>query len=446
MLRPYQLQLKQDIYQALRSHERVLAQLPTGGGKTVIIVQICLDAIAKERSVLIVVHRVELVEQTLEKLRTYGLGKYISKHIYVTMVQTRKPQPLVDLVIIDEAHHATATTYQAILESQKKAKVIGLTATPCRTDGRGLGDVFTALVQGSTVKELVADGFLVPTHLYAVPLKTVNVKTSMGDYNKRDLAEFMAREVLYGDVVKSYKDLTPNGKVILYASSVELSKSYAKEYNDSGISAAHIDGTTPSNERRRIIEQFRSGAIRVLSNYSLITEGFDVPDCDVIQLVRPTKSLGLYLQMVGRGMRPSVEKVHCTILDHAACTLTHGFANDIRLWTLEGKKKRVRDELPEMVEVELDLGETGRAEKTHLKYYTLERVERDPLLYLADDLKITAELKGYKPGWVFHQWIQRIPNPTLAQLQRFAKTMGYHHKWAQHQFSLLYANQQMDNK
>lgn len=440
MLRDYQLELKASAYDALTKHRSVCVQLPTGGGKSVIIASICKDAIDAKRSVLVVVHRIELVEQMVEHLWRFGISASTDPHsfadVYVCMVQSlakRKP-PMVSLVIIDEAHHANASTYGLVIDNLPNAKILGFTATPSRLDGRGLGDVFQDLVVGPTVTRLMDMNFLVPSIVYSVPLDPTSIKTTAGDYNSKALSEYMKKEVLHGDLVNTYNQFTPSGRCIVYASSVELSVQYAREYNDAGISAGHIDGGTNKHERKKIIDDFRSGRIKVLSNCSLITEGFDVPDCDVVQLVRPTKSLAMYLQMVGRGLRPNDGKKECVILDHANCVKTHGFPDDERRWTLDSKKKKKND-IADIVEIDIGLEKRERKDITHLRHVQLVRAVKvvDPIVETLNDIVSQAEKRGYAKGWIYQSWREKFPVVQQHHLKHFAKMMGYNHQWVKYQ-------------
>lgn len=442
-LRPYQHTAKAAIYAALRDHDRVLLQLPTGGGKTVIIAAICADAVTHGRAVVIAVHRRELVEQTVEKLHAVGIRPALitadapTRHsdVYVAMIQTlaRRRPPRAHLCIIDEAHHATASTYECALEYPK---VIGVTATPCRLDGKGLADVFQHLVLGPTVKDLIAQGHLCAADVYSTALPdTTELRTTAGDYNRNQLAAFMERSVLHGDLVSTYNSITPGAKCLVYAASVDLAQRYCDEYRRAGIPAACIDGSMPSSERARIIDAYRQGRVQVLTNYAIVTEGFDVPDTEVVQLVRPTKSLSLYLQMVGRALRPAPGKTRAIILDHGQCVKRHGFPDDDREWSLNPSRKRIK--LPPLVEVDIDLPDRERRPPEHLHAVQLQRVTPPPpTLDEIDRLIQHQERNGFKKGWVLHQWRKRHPNATREQLKHFAKKMGYHHKWVDHQISI----------
>lgn len=450
-LRPYQSELKDSIYESLRTHKRTLAQLPTGGGKSVVIHSIVDDALQAHRSVLIIAHRIELVEQLAERLSHYrpsviaaGSRPKPSADLYIAMVQTlaRQTAPLCNLVIIDEAHHAVASQYKAITEQLPNARIIGFTATPQRLDGKGLADSFDDLVCGPSVSELMTDGWLSPYTVYSTPLHGLDdVKVTVGDYNKKHAATLMERSVIKGDITRHYHALAEGRQGIVFAASVALSESYAYEYTEAGIPAVHLDGNTDRRARERAIAAFRAGDVRILTNCSLITEGFDVPACDMVQLVRPTRSLAMYLQMVGRALRPSDKPA--VILDHAECVLRNGFPDDEREWSLTTTRKRK----PRTVEIEsVDIGISGtpRSGIQHDRTVQLVRVTpeppTDPIPPELRSLIQVVEAKGYinsrgKPDyyWAYKRWLDAGHEPDEQTLKAFAKHAGYHHMWVRHQ-------------
>lgn len=465
MLRLYQQKLKLDIYEALQTSRRVLAQLPTGGGKTHVITSIIDDYVIAKDRVIVLVHRRELISQVADKLRhhgervqevTAGTTLKTDVDIYVCMVQTvaRRRIPNVKLVIIDEAHHATAGQYRSVIDALPQATVIGFTATPCRMDGRGLGDLFDVLITGASVRQLITDGYLVPARIFCVDLPDdalQRMQISGGDYKLNELSVYMDKSVIYGDLVATYTRLAPATKCLVYASSVELSRRYAKEYADAGIAAAHIDGETNPFERRVIIERFRSGEIRVLTNCSIVTEGFDVPDCETIQLVRPTRSLSLYLQMIGRGMRATEGKSEMIILDHAAAVYRHGFPQTERAWTLAGRQQRRQEATPMINKITIDgLEPAPRNAARHLSAWQLTemseeeinaaRVVPDVDIHL-QELCAKVEERSLKNNngqlnyyWAYKRWRSALTRkPTIAELKWFAKKAQYHHRWVTHQ-------------
>lgn len=348
--REYQTQLVDAARERIRrGKKRILLQLPTGGGKTVVAALIIQGALAKGKRILFLAHRRELIEQPSRKLDELGVSHGIvmaSHHRYrpLAPVQVASIQTLVnrelahppDLIFIDETHRATAKTYQSILERYPRACVIGLTATPVRADGEGLGNLFEDMVCGPGVAELTTAGYLVPTRVYAPSkpeLKDVN-KVG-GDYNQGQLGRVMDRASLTGDVVDHWKRLAADRLTIVFAVNVEHSKHLRDRFLEAGVAAEHLDGETPIADRIAILDRVATGQTRVLCSVGVLTEGWDCPVVSCAILARPTMSEGLYLQMAGRILRPAPGKADALILDHAGCTWEHGFVDDKRDWKLE---------------------------------------------------------------------------------------------------------------
>jgi DNA repair protein RadD len=255
-------------------------------------------------------------------------------------VRGRTDLPHADIVFIDEAHHVPARTYRHIIDSYPDAQIIGLTATPCRRDGRGLGSVFDELVEGPQVAELIAQGYLVGTRVFAPSRPDLTrVHVRQGDYIEAEIAAIMDRPKLVGDTVSHWLRHADRRKTLLYASSVAHSVHTKEEFIKSGVRAEHIDGSTPKDERDAILTDLALGGLEVVCNCMVLTEGFDLPDIGCIVLARPTKSMGLFRQMVGRGLRPADGKDHCLVLDHAGAVFAHGFAEDAVEWSLEPDRK-----------------------------------------------------------------------------------------------------------
>lgn len=360
-LRPYQV----DVVQKCRDQfaagvRRILLVAPTGSGKTVISAEMVKTALEKNRRALFLVHRRELLNQAANKLHAVGIdsgviaagfeprpGQLVQvasiSTLHVRAMRTAKIYlPHADLVVVDEAHHCRAKSWRDILDAYPNAAIVGLTATPCRGDGRGLGEIFQTLVECPNVSELVKMGFLVGTRVYAPPPPDLSgVKITAGDYNEKGLAEVMNTGQLVGDVVMHWQRHGEGRKTLVYAVDVAHSMHIRDEFNRAGISAGHIDGTTPAEERDAILSQLRSGVLDVVSNCQVLTEGFDAPDVGCIILARPTKSFGMYRQIVGRGLRPSPDKADgmCIVIDHAGATLEHGFVDEPVEWDLKEDKR-----------------------------------------------------------------------------------------------------------
>jgi superfamily II DNA or RNA helicase len=339
---------------------RIIIVAPTGAGKTIIAAEIIKRATAQHRKILFLAHRDELLVQPRDKLKSFfdivagiikaGRNKDLRplSLVQVAGVQTlywrcirtdRMPLPEADYLFVDEAHHVRAVTYQKIIEKYPNAIIIGLTATPCRGDGRGLGNVFEAMIECPQIPELIKLEVLVPMKIFAPPppdLRGVRVM-STGDYNTDDLSEKMAP--LVGDFVEHWLRHAQRRRTVVFAVDVKHSVDIVNELIKSGVRAEHVDGDTPQDEREAILGRLASGETEVVSNCMILTEGFDLPDIGCIALVRPTRSLGLFRQMIGRGLRTATGKENIIILDHGGGVHRHGRPDDVIEWTLETDKR-----------------------------------------------------------------------------------------------------------
>lgn len=366
-LRSYQKEGINKIFAAWKAGKRsVLFQMPTGTGKTVLFSEIVRLGFEASRRILLVVHRKELVEQITEKLtaRNVSVGHIMagkkadySQYVQVASIQTlsRRDYPDANLIIIDECHHAKAETYKKLWSLYPQAKFLGVTATPIRLSGEGFDDLFDELVVSMPTQKFIDQGHLVPiTHLVCSNPNLSDVKQQQGDYVAKILAGVMMDNSIMSDLVESYIEKTPGKPAIVFAVDVEHSLNIVARYNARKIPAAHIDAKTLKNDRDLILKDFKNGKIKVVSNVEIITEGFDFPECEVVQLARPTKSLSLYLQMVGRVMRPAKNKKEGIILDNAGLWLEHGLSTVDREWTLKATKKLHKGDLRQINEAALD--------------------------------------------------------------------------------------------
>lgn len=369
-LRPYQIKGIRDIFDAwnpaTQNLMNVLFQMPTGTGKTTVFSEIVRRACLKSKKILIVVHRKELVEQIVERLLHFDIQSGIisgsiqpdaTKEVQVATIQSlsKRYYPVADIVIIDECHHAKASTYKRLWDIYPEARFLGVTATPIRMSGEGFSDLFDILINCEKLSKFVEQGYLVKVkHFVGVTPDLSSIKVKMSDYAQDELGELMQDTELIADLVESYHKKAEGKKMIIFAVNIEHSQQIVEKYRQDGISAEHIDANTSKKEREWILQRFRSGEIMVLSNVDIVSEGFDVPDCEAVQLARPTKSLGLYLQQVGRCMRPSPGKENGIVLDNAGLWLEHGFCQQDRVWTLEGKKRRKRHAGLEPMAVAID--------------------------------------------------------------------------------------------
>lgn len=415
-LRPYQINGIRDIFDAWNPQTQnlmnVLFQMPTGTGKTTVFSDIVRRACFKDKKVLIVVHRKELVEQIVERLSSFGVKAGVisgtvqadaAREVQVATIQTlsKREYPVADIVIIDECHHAKASTYKKLWDIYPEARFLGVTATPVRMNGEGFSDLFDILINSGQLSYFVEHGYLVKIkHFVGVTPDLSSIKMKMNDYALDELGELMQDEELMADLVDSYHKKAEGKKMIVFAVNIEHSRQIVEEYRRAGISAEHIDANTPKKERERILKRFKEGKILILSNVDIVSEGFDVPDCEAVQLARPTKSLALYLQQVGRCMRPSPGKAEGLVLDNAGLWLEHGFCQQDRSWTLEGKKKRKRRESIEPVVVAID--QEGVIREAHIPQQ-VEGMELMELTQEAEDLLVFESFlsfaldKGHKP-------------------------------------------------
>lgn len=359
-LRDYQKTMIDEVAAEFAAGNRAVCLVgPCGCGKTVMVGWMSAVTEMQHRRVLFLVHRQELIDQSSETFREMGIahgviaagaprdyGRLVQIGSVQTVVRRLGELPPPDYIITDECHHAVAATYRKITGSYPNAFLLGVTATPERLGGQGLGDVFQKLVLGPTVKELIAAGNLAPYVLYAPPSKanTDGVRVKYGDYVREELACAVDKSDIIGDLITNYRNLAPDMSAVCYCVSRAHSNHVAEQFRDAGIMAVHIDGETDSHVRAQIINDFRAKKIKVLCNVDLISEGFDVPAMEAVILARPTQSLGLYIQQAMRPMRPDAANAdkRAVIIDHAGNVFRHGMPDDERDWSLESRKKRQR--------------------------------------------------------------------------------------------------------
>ena len=360
-LRGYQQQAIDDLRNAYRAGCCApLLCLPTGGGKTIIFSAVAQSAVGRGRQVLILVHRRELLHQASRKLTDIGLDHGLiaagiptsRQSVQVASVQTLVRrlsrmdwQP--SLIIIDEAHHASAGSWAAILYKWPEAFRLGVTATPCRLSGAGLGTAFDHLVLGPSVADLTDWGFLSPARIYAPPVVAdlTGLRRRAGDYAADQAATAMDRPTVTGDAIAHYQRLAPGQRAIAFCCSIDHATHVAASFNAAGIPAATLLGNTP--DRDAVVAAFDAGSVQILVTVDVVSEGFDIPAASCAILLRPTQSLGLYLQQVGRVLRPAPGKDHALVLDHVGNVHRHGFPDDHRDWSLaEGIKRAAGGSAP----------------------------------------------------------------------------------------------------
>jgi DNA repair protein RadD len=446
ILRDYQERDIARIRSAFGGASKICYAAPTGCGKTILFTHAARKAAEQDRRVAIVVHRQELIDQTCAALTVEGIKYGIiaagcpenpTASVQVGMAQTlvnRLNQLTgVRFLIIDEAHHVMAATWLAILNAAAGAYVLGVTATPERLDGKGLSEVFDSLIVGSTVKELIANGWLSPFVIYA-PERLVDLKgarTVGGDYALGDLARRMNADVVLNDALGEYRKHLANKTAIAFCVTIEHSRTVARFFRGVGIRAQHLDGDTPTAERRRLIAALASGEVQILTNCGLISEGLDIPSVGGVILLRPTKSLALHLQQIGRALRPAPDKARAVVLDHAGNVFHHGFPDLEHAWSLEGRPKKRGKALVRrcpgcgaLIPISArgcpECGADLRPEQIKPAAMPEPLIELDPatahqrwlaggsfqavVAWAGDDparLHEVAVARGYKPGWIY---------------------------------------------
>lgn len=354
-LRDYQWAILLEVARLMRAgYRRILIQLPTGGGKTVMAAAMMGSAALLGLTSEFIVHRKELINQTSKSFTAMGINHGfiasgremdLSHDVILAGVQTlvRRLAAILppDLAVLDEAHHATAGTWERVLQEYGDAYVVGLTATPSRLDGRGLSDRFDIMVRGPSPRVLIQRGYLSEYEYFAPSLPDFSeVPVTAGEFNRAAAAAVMDRPKLIGDVVEHYLELAAGFQGIVFAQSREHSRHLAEAFTAEGIPAMHVDGTTPDDMRDNFDEAFRAGDIRIGCNVGLFGEGYDVPNVKYVGIAAGTRSLVNHLQWCGRALRPSGEVA--VIADHAGNAVARqlGLPDDERDWTLEGRTKR----------------------------------------------------------------------------------------------------------
>lgn len=355
-LRPYQNTLIERARANFITGKRSqLLVLPTGGGKTVCFSFMAGRAVEKGLRVWILAHRVELLDQISKTLTGFGVPHGMIAPGY--MGDRRKPVQVAsvftlarrldrydapDLIIVDEAHHAISeSTWGRVVTAFPAAKLLGVTATPIRLSGEGLGDLFQSMVVGPSMRDLIELGALSPYRLFApAGVDLSGVHTRMGDFVRGEIEAAMDKPSVTGDAVSHYQKLAPGRRAVAFCVSVEHAVHVAEQFRAAGIPAQAIDGAMDRSLRASVLSEFSAGRVQVLASCDLISEGFDVPAIEAAILLRPTQSLGLYLQQVGRALRTFPGKTEAVILDHAGNVKRHGLPDEDRVWSLDGSAKK----------------------------------------------------------------------------------------------------------
>ena len=436
-LHDYQKKIVNDVKEAYKQgYKSPCVVAPCGAGKSVVISEIAKLTTYNKKNVLFLVHRKELIDQIRKTFSMHGvLMEFVTFGMVQTIVNNLDKIPRPALIITDENHHAKARTYKKIYEHFKYVLRIGFTATPIRLNGEGLKEVNDVLIPSVSVQWLIDNQFLAPFEYYTfqgVDTKKLK-KNNTGEYSKKSIDNSFSNTI-YGDVLKNFREKGKEGQTIVYCHSIDFSKKVVNMFVDNGITAKHIDAKTPKNERDQIIQDFRDKKINVLSNVDLIGEGFDVPDCSVVILLRPTASLSLFIQQSMRSMRYKQGK-KAIIIDHVCNCVKHGIPTTAREWSLEGYKKNSTSKKQEdtlKIRVCEQCFATNHAESkkcfvcghsfavesqkeiTEDKNAELKQVTNKDFSFTLDfrrpedcknlkELQELAKNKGYKSGWAWYQ-------------------------------------------
>lgn len=449
-LREYQSKIIEDVRGALKTSKKILIQLATGGGKTAIAAFMAKGIKERGKNLWFIAHRDFLLEQTSKTFMDAGLN-----HSFIAAGRVSQPdeqiqicsiQTLVkrinswsppDFIIWDEAHHCMASNYKKIAAWAQDATHIGLSATPVRLDGKGLGDLFDDMVTGQTPAWLIDNGYLSQYKAYAPSKPNLEkIHTVAGDYNREELGFVMDQGQIIGDMVRHWKQYAEGLLTVFFAVNIKHSKNIAASFNAAGIPALHLDASTTSQERAEACRKLAMREIMVIVNSDLFGEGFDVASqagmdvsIECVGLARPTQSLGLHLQQIGRALRPSKGKTHAVILDFAGNLIKHGLPDEEREWSLDAKK-RVKKSSSESVtpvkNCKACLGIYSRAKSSCPYCGAVEVIETRSIKEIEGELKAVdkynlllqrkevgksrtrAELealaikRGYKRGWVYN--------------------------------------------
>jgi len=455
-LRDYQLDVIDELttLAAVEGKRRLLLQAATGAGKTVIASKIVSNAVSTGNHVLFLAHRRELVNQCSEKLLKFGIEHGIimagdpwdsTQLVNVASVQTihswmirrkKEAMPKADLVIIDECHHhSSSKTWQEILAAFPQSLVLGMTATPINKKGRGLGFYFESMVQCPNMATLIDQKFLVPVKYFVPSIPDLQgVKIQAGDYVEAQLQKRMDIPKLIGDICENWARICPDRRTLVFASGVKHSIHLAESFNALGIKADHVDGKTPTKERDEKIAKFTRGEIQVLCNCAVFTEGVDIPAASALVIARPTKSLGLYLQMGGRVLRPFEGKSNAIVLDHAGVVYEHGPIENDWQWFLDYNESNVSTVTKDKIKLKKEItcnqckrvywgklccpecgwkptvkGKHVETYEAYLQALTEEYVtENIPRREWLAGLRGYALTHSYKPGWASHKYKEKF--------------------------------------
>lgn len=420
-------------------HRGVLIVSPPGSGKSVIIAEIARLTVKKGGQVMFFVHRRELIDQITKSFKQQDVDLHHCTIMTVRKIANRLGKlPKPNLIICDESHHSKAKTYQKIFDYYSDVPRLGFTGSPWRMNGQGFDDIYSAMIQGPTVKWLINHHKLAPYLYYSVSLFDQDKlkRSSTGDYTTTSITK-ASQPTLYGDLVKTWLDKAKGKRTIVYAHDTKHSQQIAQAFRQAGIKAQHCDSKTPSAKREQIMNDFRTGKITVLCNYGLVDEGYDVKECDCCVIARPTQSLVFNIQATMRCMRYLPNKVGI-IIDHAGNYERFGLPDTPHFWKLQGRAKKKRknnvkgpsiNTCPycfavylgtpkfcpvcghELIVIHKPIKEDKDAQlqKINQDKFTLNFIVTKKLSELnsVNELKEYAKAKGYKKGWVWYQMKSR---------------------------------------
>lgn len=466
--RVYQTRAIYNLRQALRSYDSVILYAPTGSGKTAIACDITAKAVApfgpdgsrrRQSSVLFIGDSTEIIDQTSETMDFWGVSHGIIQAgnakrrpwelVHIATIQTLRNRtlPKKDLVFVDECHLSRAKSWHEVIRHyiESGAKVIGLSATPCRLDGKGLGALFQSIVYCPSIEELTRQGYLVPFRIFAPPVPKIDPKqvhTVAGDYNKAELAQVMDKAKLIGNAVEHYGRIARGRLAILAATSIEHSKHLAEAFRAAGIPAAHCDGTTPRDERHRILKSLPAREIMVLCQVDICGKGWDCREVSCAIDCRPTQSLARWLQFVGRAIRPAYGKGDAVLLDHSANVHRFGMPDEEREWSLDESAIKTRAAADPALSV-----------TTCRKCFGTFRSGRDACPYCGAPVQRVARRIEVDPGQLeeikrqqklvaVEKWREGMTGEKrrlhFEELRRIGVQRGYKDSWCRVKFHALY--------
>jgi DNA repair protein RadD len=368
VLRDYQQAAIDNLRAAYAAGKRApLLVAPTGAGKAVMLARVCHGAVDRGSRVYVMVHTVELVDQLSATLTAEGVkhgmiaaGYESNTEMGVqvcsvqTLVRRLSKTPAPDLIVTDECHHSTASGYMAIYKQWPKARLLGVTATPRRLDGRGLGSVYDAMIETPDTAALIAAGYLSPFKAFAPPtVDASGLHVRAGDFAAEEVDQLMNKAAITGDAISHYRQHADGKRAALFAHNIKAAEDYAAAFRSAGYQAFALDGRLDRTIRRQVVRDFRDGRIQVVTSCAILSEGFDLPAIECGIFLRPTASLGLWRQQVGRTLRLFDGKAHAILLDHVGNTARHGLPDDPIEWSLGDtpKKKRAGEKPPMSVRV-----------------------------------------------------------------------------------------------